>query len=150
MPYSRPLICRKCGKALTNENYGKYAIQRRTHWRICNDCFFEWYRNWNKTSPAAKAKRERQRQYARANYIGYSDERFGRRYIKVVGKRPYSSNCELYGRETKTVYHHWDNSDFSKGLWLCVYCHNIAEGVEDGRVQKYLVLKKQIEGVQTK
>jgi hypothetical protein len=44
-----------------------------------------------------------------------------------------------------------ENSDYSKGLWLCGYCHNVAEGVEDGRAQKYLELKKQIEsGVQTK
>jgi hypothetical protein len=65
------MICRRCGEPLTKENYGKYAVQRRTHWRICNNCFLEWYRNWERTSPAA-ARREHHKNYARANYIGYS------------------------------------------------------------------------------
>jgi len=144
------MVCRRCGKPLTSENYGKYAVQRKTRWRMCNSCYLTWYRNWERTSPAAAKRRERHKDYARANYIGYSNPA-KRRYIKVENKRPYSSNCELCGKKTKTVYHHWDDKDYSKGLWLCLRCHNVAEGVEQGVDQKYLDLKKKIEsGVQTK
>lgn len=58
---------------------------------------------------------------------------------KIYGnKRPYpkDGHCELcfekpiihayrqHGRSTRLVYHHWDDSDLSKGLWICPSCHS--------------------------
>ena len=60
-----------------------------------------------------------------------------------VHKRPHTYTCELCGKTvTRTVYHHWDNKHPCLGLWLCLSCHKVAEGVERGLHIKYLQEKK--------
>ena len=142
-------VCSKCGCELTFDNWDKYswAHQRNGKTYICVECYRAYQRNWERTSPKAEQRRKKHRQYALANYIGYSGYNGGfRGYLKVNGKRPYTSNCEICGKNTKVVYHHWDDNDYSKGLWLCLRCHNVAEGVEQGIDQKYIELKRQMGG----
>ena len=59
--------------------------------------------------------------------------------LKVLGKRPRPDDkCELCGKEIKRLnYHHWDASDFSKGLWVCTTCHWVCEGVDHGKDELY-------------
>jgi len=52
------------------------------------------------------------------------------KFISGLNKRGYSEICEICGRGGLLVYHHWDDSDLNKGLWLCYRCHLIAEMVD--------------------
>ena len=49
--------------------------------------------------------------------------------LKVEGKRPYPEDCLCETCGIKRVrglnYHHWDDSDFSLGLWVCFRCHMV-------------------------
>lgn len=47
-------------------------------------------------------------------------------------KRLKPNSCELCGSKTKLHYHHWDNTNPSKGIWVCQTnkCHNLAEVVD--------------------
>jgi len=56
---------------------------------------------------------------------------------KLVGsKRPYPQYqvCELCKRRKRKLldYHHYDDNNLSKGLWLCRWCHPFAENVDKG------------------
>ena len=74
-------------------------------------------------------RQERQRNYYRNHVV----ETTG--HVRLRGnKRPYplDERCELCRRKknlrrkglTRLAYHHWDDSDLSKGIWLCGKCHN--------------------------
>jgi len=59
---------------------------------------------------------------------------------------PEDEGCELCGFKAKRLeYHHWDDSDLERGVWLCGFCHRFAEWVDRGLVPKYLELKSKIE-----
>jgi len=72
-----------------------------------------------------------------------------------VRKRPYPSKCELCDRDTaglgvggkdlKLYWHHWDENDLDKGIWVCRRCHYIVgfidyKGLES--IEKYLKMKE--------
>ncbi len=132
-------ICRRCNTELTKDTWGRYSRQRKSGWRICNACLKLWEHE------LAIRWKERNRDYKRANYIMRRKTNGDTRYLKVVNKRPYSPICEICSRERRTVYHHWDNNDYSKGLWLCGACHSAAEGVEKGLSTRYTELKRELE-----
>ena len=67
------------------------------------------------------------------------------RWIRVPGKRPKLSACELCGEPNDDLsYHHWTNRNLLLGMWLCRVCHSIVKHVESGLVDKYLQLKDKI------
>jgi len=63
--------------------------------------------------------------------------RKGKEIILRGNKRPYPKNgkCELCPalrcgtKASSLVYHHWDDKDISKGMWICRRCHSIVEFV---------------------
>ena len=67
-----------------------------------------------------------------------------------LNKRDYTGYCELCGRIigegiTILAYHHWDDSNPSKGIWVCRGCHRIAELYEKNQlfvIERYIRLKK--------
>lgn len=63
----------------------------------------------------------------------------------VQGKRPKTKSCELCGHNSRLHYHHWDNSNFARGLWLCPPCHQKVGQIEAGFISKYEYLKAAIE-----
>jgi len=74
-------------------------------------------------------------------------------YYGNLNKRDYpkDSCCELCGKNRNTrslPYHHWDNDNPSKGVWVCETCHRICEALENSNFQKikhkYLSLKEEI------
>lgn len=90
-----------------------------------------------------QAKIEYSREYYRKNYIGTDSKS---KPIWAPNKRPRPDVCELCGAAGKLDYHHWNEEDLSKGLWLCWKCHGLAEGTDAGASSdKYLELRQQIE-----
>ena len=61
-------------------------------------------------------------------------------------KRLRPDSCELCELPKDLLqWHHWDDSNLSLGLWLCVPCHRFAEGMDvRGLAGKYLRLKEKI------
>jgi uncharacterized CHY-type Zn-finger protein len=63
-----------------------------------------------------------------------------------LNKRQKTKGCELCDRELiRLYYHHWDNGNFSKGMWVCGSCHRFITRIESGFATNYLKLKKYIE-----
>jgi len=62
-------------------------------------------------------------------------------------KRPYPENgCELCNKVAKLHYHHYDDSNLMKGIWLCPSCHIFVERLEqnEGILERYYQLKKYV------
>lgn len=38
-------------------------------------------------------------------------------------------------------YHHWDDGNYSKGIWVCMRCHLKAECIDKMLMGKYLDFK---------
>lgn len=59
-------------------------------------------------------------------------------------QRPEDNKCEVCGLVRKRLeYHHWDDDNLSKGLYLCFGCHIFAERVDKNLVKQYLKLRRQ-------
>lgn len=67
------------------------------------------------------------KQYKRFRTLHVSN---GRR-IYGLNKPPYPSNncCPYCGKNTRLAFHHWDDSNYNDGIWLCRSCHFGIEGV---------------------
>lgn len=71
--------------------------------------------------------------------------------IYGLHKRPYPNYCEMCGRfkERRLCYHHWTDSNYNWGLWVCRPCHDLIEDIDTGKLQafieKYARLRTQIE-----
>jgi hypothetical protein len=66
--------------------------------------------------------------------------------IYHLNKRKRPDNCELCQKLRKLLfYHHWDSSNFSKGMWLCIGCHHFISRVERGDFETYKTIKAKIE-----
>lgn len=78
--------------------------------------------------------KESNREYYRNNFVGSVREgKF--KHSRSPGKRPRPEDeaCELCSRiPSRLHYHHWDDEDYSKGMWLCVVCHMFGEGIDKG------------------
>lgn len=106
----------------------------------CRTYAREWYRN---------LPEERRREYQR---VGKEWRRLhilttaGGVSHSGLNKRPRPDDiCELCGREVKRLsYHHWDDTNLSKGLWVCYLCHMLCENLDNGSkslIKVYEVLK---------
>lgn len=64
----------------------------------------------------------------------------------MVNKRPRPDNvCELCSRTSSILpYHHWDDDNPHRGVWICPSCHKACEFIEQGLHTKYLELKQAI------
>lgn len=75
---------------------------------------------------------------------------YGRKYLisgvrgKILNKRDYppANRCELCKRKNMLLgYHHWDNGDFSQGIWICRNCHIAVHWLENFPSTLYFDLK---------
>ena len=135
-------ICTICGIELTDENW--YPSDKRTNHHRCKSCSLERGKIYEKKN---KEKVNNSRRNFRRKYrLGQANNVV----LKVV-KRDWTGKCELCNKENiKLDYHHWDNNNFMKGLWLCRACHWIAEDIDSlkdpqSKSNKYLKLKETIE-----
>ena len=55
-----------------------------------------------------------------------------RKQYTGLSKRANPGYCELCNGRTHLVYHHWDDTNRSKGIWVCQTnkCHNLAEAID--------------------
>jgi hypothetical protein len=117
--------CCHCGTKLTEQNWPLNARKYKRNgnakiWHICEYCFKERMAN---------------NQYKFHTGI-------------VLKKRIKTGKCELCNKRIpegqKLLWHHWDDSDASKGVWACNPCHWVAESVEKHleTVKKYLIWKE--------
>ncbi|MBA7586542.1 hypothetical protein ES708_28544 [subsurface metagenome] len=84
--------------------------------------------------------RERRRLYARQHTLRTTD-----RCWYGLFKRPRPRCCEVCNQERKRLsYHHWDDDHPDIGLWLCGWCHAMAEVVDKGYHDIYLRLKGEL------
>ena len=69
-------------------------------------------------------------------------------------KRKYSDCCELCGRThtnkgvvARIVYHHWDDGNLNKGIWVCTGCHFLVEKLDNefSLVSKYFSMKRTLD-----
>jgi len=54
----------------------------------------------------------------------------------IVGKKrvfPRDGMCEVCGKFPAKHYHHWDDNNLMKGVWVCVPCHKGIEWVDGER-----------------
>lgn len=127
----KPCTC--CGQNKEKSQFYKDKSLASGLSSICKDCTKnrnrEWYRN-NKER-ANKRHKDYQRNY-RLN---------GK---KADGKRHYPNDqkCELCKKKKHLAYHHWDDSDFSKGIWVCVCCHKAAHWLDENDPERYYMIKQ--------
>lgn len=131
--------CIHCGVKLTEENWSESKQNR--YW-CCRDCLNkrDRERRNKKRNEINKKRREREK-------LMFSSTKNKKIYGKP--KRFYTGYCEVCGVENERLeYHHWDDSNTYKGMWLCRWCHAMAEALDRGKdASKYLSLKKQIDEI---
>ena len=132
-------LCLDCLVKLSDKNW--YNSNQKDGYYICNDCNTKRNFNYNKN-------------YYSTRYI--VTVRNGK-YVYLKGNkrtRPVDNRCELCTKINKMLgYHHWDDNNLLKGLWVCCRCHlSIIESFErllknENKVllDKYLKLKKNME-----
>ena len=102
-------ICRICKRRLTRKNG---AVHQGN---ICRTCDNEYSRNLHRTS-LIMIKRNG-------------------RLVSLHGRkrsRPIDDHCELCSRTSRKLnYHHWDDTDLMKGIWVCYFCHITIEKLDD-------------------
>ena len=77
--------------------------------------------------------------YARKNILVINGK------VTKVNKRSRPNNCEVCGKAVKRLnYHHWDDEKPEYGIWVCLPCHHMVEGIDRGLHGKYLSLRKHI------
>jgi len=121
----------------------------------------EWYRrNKERVSAYGKIYREKHKEEIR-NRRELNREKtlaWGRKHrlgigrgckkINGLNKRDWTNHCELCGKIIeKPHYHHWDDNNLSKGIWICIRCHRMVEAYEKGDIiylKKYLQLKNSL------
>lgn len=137
----------KCGVELNETNWmPSDRLSKPKHYR-CSKCHNKKRRESYQVNKDKITKR--QRDYCRKYILGQAN---GIKLHVVKRNYPEDECCENCGKKAKLDYHHWDNSNYMKGLWLCRVCHFIAEALDDLEVNSsksssYLILKKNIEEV---
>jgi len=141
-----PYKCNVCKELLTNNNW--YKCSKKNRLFICKRCHNIRVNNWERTHPI-----ETQRlaiSWSRKHKL--TTWRKGEQVFMSGNKRDYpkDSKCELCGTKTlkRLSYHHWDDKDLSKGMWLDFKCHMFAEVVDKlgiGILNIYYLLKNKIE-----
>lgn len=99
-----------------------------------------------------ECRNKRCRELHRQRRIGTLDSS-GKQITLTGHKRQYplDEKCEICNTFIPKClnYHHWDDTNIPKGMWLCSKCHIISNGIEEYLqntefFKKYLELRKQI------
>ena len=148
--------CRVCKTSLTIYNW--YSSYRRCQSNICIECTknkMYIYRKKKRNDPEWFKKRtERYHRYWIKNkdrWKSYAKE-YRRKHIVyvngkavLVNKRSRPEVCELCEKQRKRLdYHHWDDNNPSKGVWVCNLCHIIVEALDKNTLFKIISKYKRL------
>lgn len=135
--------CKDCQIMLTLENIFTSDLIRGNY--ICRKCSGQrTIRYRHKDSQSEEHYRNLNKNWCRIHRLGSTDGN-GHYITLKVNKRPFpqDSKCELCEKIRKRlVWHHWNDEKPELGIWICLSCHNVAEGVEANLHIKYLNLKE--------
>ena len=131
----------KYGVRQSDPSYYRYRYTMNAEFR---EYMLNYYHNKRLDPNYVEGCRIKSRDHARQNLLGTYVN--GKKVLVHVKKRQWPGHCELCEREDrKLFYHHWDDSNMSLGLWLCLRCHMFAENADiEGITQKYSELKQRI------
>lgn len=112
----------------SNNIYALFFNGEQTH-KWCSHCGrMKKVTEFNKRRSNHDGLVEWCRECCQAYSMSYGNETF-----LGLHKRPNPNFCEFCGDgKTHLGYHHWDDSNRSKGVWVCQVnkCHNLAEAVD--------------------
>lgn len=99
-----------------------------SHREECKAYSLKWYHNMSQEHK--KRRLAQGKKWGRLHRLTTSD---GVTH-SGLSKRPRPDDiCELCGKKTeKLAYHHWDDTNLSKGIWVCFLCHMLCENVDNG------------------
>lgn len=129
--------CAKCGKMKDVSEFSKQKATKDELQSWCKECILNYQKAWRIRNK--KSIKKSNRKWHQKNTVTT-----GPRTIKgKKRKRPKDGICELCDKkcdkEKKILgYHHWDDDDMLKGIWLCYKCHMLIEHEEE---YKALLLK---------
>lgn len=119
------------------------------------DLIYKWCAHCGLMKPVDKFNKNRYNKYGLCSWckrcfqsytIGYAGKPF-----YGLHKRPKPDCCELCGNKVDVGYHHWEDSNKSKGVWICNTnkCHYLAGAVDrldndSSLPNKYLKLKREM------
>ncbi len=122
-------------------NREKYQKLHKDYYNRNRDKVLEYEKQWQINNKIHTL------QYIRNNYLRLN----GRAVHCKKRLNPLNNKCELCNKTGKRIYyHHWDDNDLTKGIWVCCKCHRIIESIDDLEftkkiTNKYLNLKAIIE-----
>jgi len=155
--------CIRCHTPLTKGNIYEGFIKK--HHFVCKDCWRKQVYQYRK-NPDVRMKQATYMKTYMKTWISQNKEHWlqiqreykRRNYLTINGKtvraskrlRPKDDCCELCRKQKNILhYHHWDDENLSKGVWVCGSCHLMITAVENPtfemRLNQYLELKQQIE-----
>lgn len=125
-------FCPRCKLTKPVSEFGqRNGAKKYQHY--CKPCHAEYNSQWYKNNGERAAANHRA--VYRRTTLTTSD-----RVIRGLHKRPYTNYCEIckVWREKGLHYHHWDDHNPSRGIWVCAYCHRLLEFHENGLIDWYL------------
>lgn len=151
--------CVRCGEIKDKSEFYRKSSEPDGLGVYCKDCKREYMVEWRKNHKKNIKKHMRKwRQHVTITTGG--------RVIKgKKRKRPIDGKCEVSGKECDKegkplAYHHWDDENMLKGVWVCARCHALIEGgstIEDlerrimeleknkENLRKWYVLKRRVD-----
>ncbi|MBC8521268.1 MAG: hypothetical protein H8D26_04670 [Methanomicrobia archaeon] len=141
--------CGKCGKIKDSSEFyiKKGSTDGLQGW--CKLCLTGNKKEWRKSARNRRSERKNEKRHKRTHVTRTSNKKaiYGKKR-----KRPVNGICELCNRECdkeKKIlhYHHWDDDNIEKGVWVCVICHILIEDAErnEALLRKWHSLKAKIE-----
>ena len=132
--------CCRCHKIFPLSQFTNHRQKPDGKFPYCKKCHIKANKEYNTRN--RERIRIRQRDYMRQYRIGQSGKDI--RNVKNKRKYPENNKCELCHQAARLVYHHWDNSDFSKGMWICTKCHVASHWLETHCPYDFYKLKSKI------
>lgn len=132
-------ICCTCRQTLPLSEFYRETKSPDGVRRQCKKCHIKTNQKYiERNRDLVRIKR---RDYMRKYRIGGPNG-----YVRVKNKRDYPNDekCEVCKEKVHLVYHHWDNSNFAKGMWICTKCHVAAHWLEKYTSNIYYDLKRHL------
>jgi len=114
------VVCKKCKSKIEEKDHLKKE-------KLCRKCYNKMRRDYSRRKKLKVKNRQ----------------------IYGIDKRKETGYCEICRKiGSRLYYHHWDEKNPNRGIWICHRCHMFVEVVDDGYCEtflnRYLKLKKKV------